>query len=212
MDHNNDSTIGATSQSQTQNSQSSSEIHHNHPLYIHPSDTQGLILISVQLQGSENYSLWSKTLKIVLLGKNKQGFVLGTCRKEHFDSTLHELWDRCNAIVLAWIMNTMLKDLVSTVIYGTDAHSTVSRSSAESEFRSMATTVAEIIWLTGLFKELRAGIEKPVTPFCDSKAAIQIVAHPIFHERTKHFDIDCHFVREKIQDKLITTQHIGTRE
>lgn len=47
--------------------------------------------------------------------------------------------------------------------------------------------------------------------FCDSKATIQIAAHHIFHERHKHIDIDCHFVIEKIQEKLIQTQPIGTR-
>lgn len=67
-----------------ENGQSSTqleEVHHNHPLYIHPLDTQGSILISVQLQGSENYSLWIKSLKIVLTGKKKLGFVLGICKK-----------------------------------------------------------------------------------------------------------------------------------
>ena len=76
----------------------------------------------------------------------------------------------------------------------------------------MVTTVAEIIWLKGLFNELGVEVKQPVQLFCDSEATIQIAAHPIFHERTKHFDIDCHFVREKIMDELIQTQHIGTKE
>ena len=59
----------------------STSIDHNHPLYIHPYDTQGSLLTSIQLLGSENYSLWSKSLKLVLLGKNKLGFLLGTCTK-----------------------------------------------------------------------------------------------------------------------------------
>ncbi|XP_016450723.2 uncharacterized protein LOC107775499 [Nicotiana tabacum] len=96
--------------------------HHNHPIYIHPSDTQGSILISIQLQGSENYSIWSRSMKIVLYGENKLGFVLGTCRKEMYDVSLHELWDRCNAIVLAWIMNTVSPSLISTVIYASNAY------------------------------------------------------------------------------------------
>lgn len=69
----------------------------------------------------------------------------------------------------------------------------------------MASTVAEITCLTGLFKELGVNVNMLVDLFCDSKAAIQIVANPIFHERTKHIDIDCHFAREKIKglSKLI---------
>ena len=76
----------------------------------------------------------------------------------------------------------------------------------------MATTVAEIVWLKGLFSELGMEIKVPVKVFCDNKVAIQIAAHPIFRERTKHFDIDCHFVREKILEGLIQTQHLGTRD
>lgn len=50
-------------------------VHHNHPMYIHPSDTKGTILISIQLRSSKHYSLWSRSMKIVLYGKNKLGFV-----------------------------------------------------------------------------------------------------------------------------------------
>lgn len=52
--------------------------------------------------------------------------------------------------------------------------------------------------MKGLFKELGTEFNLPIRLFCDSKATIQIVTHPFFHERTKHFDIDCPFVREKI--------------
>lgn len=61
-----------------------------------------------------------------------------------------------------------------------------------------AVAVGEIIWLNGLFKELGIKIKQPVNLYCDSKAAIQIASNPIFHKRTKHFDINCHFVREKL--------------
>lgn len=64
----------------------------------------------------------------------------------------------------------------------------------------MATTVAKLVWLKGLFKEFGIEVNLHTRLFCDSKAAIQIAAHPIFHESPKHFDIDCHFVR------LIQTQ------
>nr|XP_009799733.1 PREDICTED: uncharacterized protein LOC104245770 [Nicotiana sylvestris] len=97
-------------------------VDHNHSLYIYPSNTQGSVLTSVQLQGSENYSIWSRSMKIVLHDKNKLGFVLGTCRKSRYGASLYELWDRCNAIVLAWIINTVSPSLISFVIYASDVH------------------------------------------------------------------------------------------
>ncbi|XP_059314364.1 uncharacterized protein LOC132065126 [Lycium ferocissimum] len=106
----------------TQNDQQSEKVHHNHPMYSHSSDTQGSSLISVLLQGSENHPLWRKSMKLVLQGKNKLGFVLGTYKKEMHDPSLHETWDRCNAMVLGWIMNTVAKNLYSIVIYGVVAH------------------------------------------------------------------------------------------
>ncbi|XP_075079726.1 uncharacterized protein LOC142164958 [Nicotiana tabacum] len=62
------------------------------------------------------------SLKIVLHGKNKLGFVLGTCKKSNYDASIHELWDRCNAIVLAWIMNNASPNLLSVLIYASDAY------------------------------------------------------------------------------------------
>jgi len=89
---------------------------------------------------------------------------------------------------------------------------TVARSFVEAEFRSMALAVAEITWLIGVYKELGVTIKQPVDLFCDSKAAIQIAANPIFHERTKYFDIDCYFVREKLTQGMIKTHHVSTRD
>lgn len=62
---------------------------------------------------------------------------------------------------------------------------------------------AKVVWVTNLFKELGVNVDRPTVIHCDSKAAIQIAANPVFHERTKHIEIDCHFIREKVQQGLI---------
>ena len=67
-----------------------------------------------------------------------------------------------------------------------------------------------MIWLIVLFAELNWKLTLPVKLFCDSKAAIQIAVNPIYHERTKHIEIDCHFIREKIQKGIIQTKHVRT--
>lgn len=69
----------------------------------------------------------------------------------------------------------------------------MARSSAEVEFMSIA---FQVTWLEGLYKEQRVNMTR-VQLFCDSKATIKIVANSIFHERTKHIDINCHFVRRR---------------
>jgi len=76
----------------------------------------------------------------------------------------------------------------------------------------MASTVSELVWIIALFKELGEELEMPVDLFCDSKAALQIAANPVYHERTKHIEIDCHFIREKIQKGLIRPLYLTTHE
>jgi len=93
----------------------------NHPLYLHPSDTPGSVLTTVQLTGSENYSLWSRSMMINLRAKSKLGFVLGMCKKGDYAPELDEQWEKCNAFVLAWIMNTVSKELLSGIVYASDA-------------------------------------------------------------------------------------------
>ncbi|KAH0652569.1 hypothetical protein KY289_030247 [Solanum tuberosum] len=93
----------------------------NHPLYLHPSDTPGCVLTSVQLTGSENYSLWSRSMLINIRAKSKLGFVLGTCRRADYALELEEQWEKCNAFVLAWIMNAVSKELLSGIVYASDA-------------------------------------------------------------------------------------------
>ena len=74
----------------------------------------------------------------------------------------------------------------------------VARSSAEAEYRVMALVAYKLIWLKQLRKELQFGEITQMTLICDNETVFHISSNPVFHERTKHNEIDCHFVREKI--------------
>ena len=66
---------------------------HNHALFLHPSDTTGASIIPMQLSGSDNYFVWSRAMKIQLLGKNKLGIVDGSLNKKDFETELGHQWD-----------------------------------------------------------------------------------------------------------------------
>ena len=89
--------------------------------------------------------------------------------------------------------------------------SVVSRSSAEAEYRAMASTVSEILWLRWLLKELELPCDSPTQLFCDNQAARNIANNPIFHERTKHVEMDCYFVRERVESKEIVPMPIDSK-
>lgn len=97
-------------------------IYVNHTFHLHPSDTPELSPVSVQLTGSNNYSIWSIGMLVALLAKNKLGFINGSCWREDLDPTLHHLWDLCNDFVFSWIMNVVSRDLLNTIIYSTSAY------------------------------------------------------------------------------------------
>lgn len=100
----------------------------------------------------------------------------------------------------------------SPILWKTKKQNTVSHSSAEAEYRTMAATLRELKWLKRLLYDLGVCQNKPMQMFCDSQSAIIIAVNPVFHERTKHIEADCHSVRDAVQDKIIVTRHVRTIE
>ncbi|GFS31834.1 hypothetical protein Acr_00g0019430 [Actinidia rufa] len=86
--------------------------------------------------------------------------------------------------------------------------SVVSRSSAEAEYRAMAQGTSEIIWLRSLLTELGFSVTDPSYLFCDNKSAIMLSSDSVLHERTKHIEVDIHFIREKVRSRVITPSFV----
>ncbi|KAL0649621.1 hypothetical protein Bca4012_092312 [Brassica carinata] len=76
----------------------------------------------------------------------------------------------------------------------------------------MAAALRELKWLKRLLGDLGVTRKTPMDLFCDSKSALHIAANPVFHERTKHIEADCHSVRDAVEDRLIVTRHVRTTE
>lgn len=98
----------------------------------------------------------------------------------------------------------------SPISLKTKKQQTFSRSSAEAEYRSMAAITCELKWLQQLLGELGVQHKKGMRLYCDSQSALYIAQNPVFHERTKHIEVDCHFVRDAIKDGLIVPAYVST--
>jgi len=86
------------------------------PFFIHYSDSPNLILVSQSLTG-ENYASWSYLIMIALFVKNKLGFINGIIVRPSGDITLFNAWIRSNNIVISWILNSISKEISTTLIY-----------------------------------------------------------------------------------------------
>jgi len=88
----------------------------------------------------------------------------------------------------------------------------ISCSSAEAEYHAMEMTTCEITWLLALLFDL--GFTKqqllPVELLCDNMATLHIARNPVFHKRSKHIEVDCHYVHDKITAGILKTAHVST--
>ena len=99
----------------------------------------------------------------------------------------------------------------SLISWKSKKQQTVSLSSAEAKYRSMRRLVAELAWLSRLLHELTVEDITPIPLKCDNQAAIYIAKNPVYHDRTKHIELDCHFVGKKLMEGLISLSHVSTK-
>lgn len=86
----------------------------------------------------------------------------------------------------------------------------MARSSTEAEYRALAQTASDLVWLQQLFTELCLPSSIPHVLWCDNKSAIALASNPVFHARTKHIELDYHFIREQVLAGNISLFHISS--
>ena len=88
------------------------------PFFIHHSDHPGMVLVSKPLNG-DNYATWSRSMRISLSAKNKLGFVDGSVKVPSAKTNPDEysLWQRCNDMIISWILNSLKPVIADSIIY-----------------------------------------------------------------------------------------------
>nr|GEX31684.1 ribonuclease H-like domain-containing protein [Tanacetum cinerariifolium] len=88
---------------------------------------------------------------------------------------------------------------------------TLSRSSAEAEYRVVANVVAESAWLRNLLLELHAPLSTATIVYCDIVSAVYLSTNSVQHQRNKHIEIDIHFVRDYVASGQVRVLHVPSR-
>jgi len=92
--------------------------------------------------------------------------------------------------------------------WGAKKQATISRSTTEAEHRALASTTTELMWFTNLLKSIGYCLP-PLKLYCDNISAITMAKNPVFHHRTKHIEIDVHFVRERVASGALLLEHVA---
>lgn len=98
------------------------------------------------------------------------------------------------------------------ISWGSKKQPTIALSSTESEYKAVANTTCEILWLQSLLKELGIFLPEPPTLWCDNLDATYLSVNPVMHSRTKHLDLDYHFICDRVTAKALKVSFVSNKD
>ncbi|PNX78276.1 putative copia-type protein, partial [Trifolium pratense] len=100
----------------------------------------------------------------------------------------------------------------SLISWSSRKQKVVSRSSTESEYRALADLAAEIAWVRSLLNELKLPLPRKPTLWCDNLSAKALASNPVMHARSKHIEIDVHYIRDQVLQDQIKIAYVPTAD
>ncbi|KAL9247820.1 hypothetical protein vseg_021208 [Gypsophila vaccaria] len=171
-----------------------------------------LVHILTQFIQYPTHSHWEAALRVVLYLKGSPGQGLlfkadGTMTLEAYSDAAYASCPLTRRSFTAYFICLG----GSPISWKTKKQPTVARSSTEAEYRAMTSTTSEVMWLKGLLRCLGIDIRDTVPLHVDNQSAIHIAKNPVCHERTKHIEVDIHFIRDEIKRGTISPRYIPTQ-
>lgn len=156
---------------------------------------------------------WEAAMHVIryLKGTLGQGIFLRTAPPIHITGWSDSDWEGC-PITRRSLTGWLVQIGSSIVSWKTQKQDTVALSSTEAEYRAMTEVLREIKWIKGLLYDFGIHHDRLMTLMCDNQSAIYLTKNPVFHERTKHIEAECHFIRDHITNKTIETKHVVSKD
>ena len=88
----------------------------------------------------------------------------------------------------------------------------VSRSSIEAKYRALTQATYKVVWIQALLGELNIKLAASPIMWCDNQGAIALAYNPVYHAKTKHVELDIHFIKEKVAAKKIVAQFVPSED
>lgn len=172
-----------------------------------------LVHILIQFRQTSLQYHWDIAMQVLRYLKSSHG--QGIIIPQHNDLQLVGYYDSDWAscpITRKFISGYLMKFDNTPISWKIKKQATISRSSSEDEYHAMTHATSEILWLCNFLETLQVPCIKHTLMHCDNQEALHLVVNPIFHERKKHIEIDCNFIKEHIQSGAIGTTYLPTKQ